>query len=437
MAAVQSLIARRPLGPLNGQARVPGDEATSHQALLCGALAVGRTRITGLLESEDVRRTMATVRLLGAAVGKEGKAWHVTGRGIGGLAEPDEVLDVGRSEMMAHLLAGLLASCDMHAVMTGHAALRRRSMRQVTDPLALCGARFAGREAGCLPLSIQGAADAMPIRCRLPGALTQVKPAILLAGLNARGQTQVWEPVATPGHTEAMLRRFGASVSVQADGAGQAVMLSGQPELRGCDVAVPGSLSCAAFPLVAALLVPGSAVVLAGIRLDPLRAGLLATLREMGADITPMAERMQGDEPVGDLLVRHCTLSAADLPPQRALAQADDYPALAVAAAFARGTTRMAGWQANGGSRLGQAAAMLQAAGVRVTVEGDDLLVHGAGRVPGGCTVEAGMDPWLAMSALVLGQATDAPVAVDDATGIETSFPGFLALMSGLGANIA
>ena len=385
-------------------------------------------------------RTAAAMRALGATVEKKDTAWHVTGCGVGGLFEPEEILDVGSSEITAWLLTGLLASHDMHAVITGDASLRRRSMHQITELLALCGAKFAGRGRGCLPLSIQGAADAIPVRCRMPAAFISAKSAVLLAGLNARGQTEVWEPVATPDHTENMLRHFGATVSVEADGASRIVTLAGQPELRGREVMVPGDLSFAAFPLVAALLIPGSAVTLAGIGLSPSRIGLLTTLCEMGADITIMAERTEAGEPVGDLLVQHCTLSAVDVSAMRAPAMIDEYPLLAVAAAFARGTTRMRGVAdliVRGNNRLSQTAVMLQTAGVRVAIDGDDLLVHGTGRVPGGCMVEADTDQQLAMSALVMGQATDAPVMVNDAGGIDASLSGFVSLMSGLGANIS
>ena len=407
---------------------------------MIGALAVGRTQIHGLLEGEGVWRTVAATRALGATVRKKDTAWYVTGCGVGGLVEPEEILDLGSSETTARLLAGLLASHDMHAVITGDASLRRRPMHQITELLALCGAKFTGRGGGCLPLSIQGAADAMPVRCRAPATSMWAKSAVLLAGLNARGQTEVREPVATPDHTENMLRHFGATVSVEADGASRIVTLAGQPELQGREVTVPGDLSFATFPLVAALLIPGSAVTLTGVGLNPLRIGLLTILREMGAGITVVAERTDAGEAVGDLLVQHCTLSAVDVSPIRAPAMIDDYPLLAVAAAFAHGTTRLGGVAdlvARGNNRLSQTAVMLQAAGVRVAIDGADLLVHGTGRVPGGCMVESDMDHLLAMSALVMGQATDAPVIVSNAVCIGASLSGFVALMSGLGANIS
>ena len=441
MTAPHPLTARRPAAPLQGRTAVPGDKSISHRALMFAALAIGETRIDGLLEGEDVLRTAAAMRALGADVQHDGGGiWRVAGRGVGGLAEPEDVLDMGNSGTAARLLTGMLASHDLFAVMTGDASLRRRPMRRVTEPLALCGARFTTREGGRLPLAVQGAADAMPIHYRLPVASAQVKSAILLAGLNARGQTIVEEPVATRDHSENMLRHFGADISVLPDGAERVIVLTGQPELRARDVAVPGDPSSAAFPIVAALIVPGSEITITGVGLNPLRTGLFATLREMGASLTVSAERVEGGEPVGDILVRHGSLRAVDVPPERAPSMIDEYPVLAVAAALASGTTRMRGLaelRVKESDRLAATAAMIAAAGARVTVEGDDLVVEGAGSLAGGCTVQTHMDHRLAMSALVLGQAARDPVAVDDAAFIETSFPGFAALMRGLGADIS
>ena len=434
------LRAKRPTVPLSGRIGVPGDKSISHRALMFAALAIGETRIDGLLEGEDVLRTAAAMRALGADVQQSGGVWRVSGRGVGGLAEPNDVLDMGNSGTAARLLAGMLASHDLFAVMTGDASLRRRPMRRVTEPLTLCGARFTTREGGRLPLAVQGAADAMPIHYRLPVASAQVKSAILLAGLNARGQTVVEEPAATRDHSENMLRHFGAEVNVLPDGAERVIVLTGQPELRARDVVVPGDPSSAAFPIVAALLVPGSEVTVMGVGLNPLRAGLFATLREMGADLAVSNARVEGGEPVGDITARYGALRATDVPPERAPSMIDEFPVLAVVAAFAQGTTRMRGLaelRVKESDRLTATAAMLEAAGARVTIEGDDLLVHGAGSLAGGCTVQTHMDHRLAMSALVLGQATADPVAVDDAAFIETSFPGFAALMRGLGADIA
>ena len=434
------LTASRPAAPLGGTARVPGDKSISHRALMFGALAVGQTRISGLLEGEDVMRTAAAMRALGAKVVQDGGTWLVAGRGIGGLIEPADVLDRGNSGTAARLLTGMLASHDLFAVLTGDASLRSRPMRRVTEPLAACGARFTGRAGGRLPLAIQGARDAMPLEYRMPVASAQVKSALLLAGLNARGITRVEEPAPTRDHSENMLRHFGASVTVEAAGGERIITLVGQPELRGADVVVPGDPSSAAFPMVAALLVPGSAITLPGIGLNPLRTGLFATLREMGAEIAVQGERVAGGETVGDLTIRHGALRGVDVPPERAPSMIDEYPILAVAAAFAAGTTRMRGLaelRVKESDRLSATAAMLAACGARVEIEGDDLIVHGGAPPAGGATVETHMDHRLAMSALVLGLAAAAPVSVDDAGFIDTSFPGFVTLMRGLGAAMA
>ncbi len=435
------LTARRPDNPLSGRAPVPGDKSISHRALMFAALAVGRTRIAGLLEGEDVLRTADAMRALGAHIGREGAAWHVDGVGIGGLAEPDDVLDMGNSGTAARLLAGILASHDMVSVMTGDASLRRRPMARVITPLTATGARFTSRTAGRLPLTIEGATRALPLDYSLPIASAQVKSAILLAGLNARGVTRVVEPAATRDHTENMLRHFGATLQVERDGVATTIRLHGQPELLARDVDVPGDPSSAAFPLVAALLVPGSAVIIEGVGLNPLRTGLLTTLREMGASLTITNERLEGGEPVGDLLAEHRPLLGVDVPADRAPTMIDEYPILAVAAACARGTSRLRGLaelRHKESDRLAATAALLMVNGAACTIEGDDLLVHGAGRPPpGGATVATHMDHRLAMSALVLGLATDRPVTADDTRFIDTSFPGFVALMTTLGAALA
>lgn len=438
----QPLTSRRPAAPLAGTLRVPGDKSISHRALMFGALAVGETRIEGLLEGEDVLRTAAAMRALGAEVERRADgAWVVAGRGVGGITEPEDVLDMGNSGTAARLLAGILASHPLFSVMTGDASLRRRPMRRVTEPLARCGARFASREGGRLPLAIEGAGDALPVAYRVPVASAQVKSAILLAGLNARGTTRVEEPAATRDHTENMLRHFGARVRVENAGAGKVIELDGQPELRAADVVVPGDPSSAAFPLVAALLVPGSALTVENVGLNGLRTGLFQTLREMGAALEVAGLRTEGGEKVGDVTARAGALRGVEVPPERAPSMIDEFPILAVAAACAEGTTRMRGLaelRVKESDRLAATAALLAANGARVEIEDDDLLVHGNGRPPaGGGLVATHMDHRLAMSALVLGLVTDAPVAVDDAAFIETSFPGFVALMNGAGAAIA
>ena len=309
-------------------------------------------------------------------------------------------------------------------------------MRRVTEPLTACGARFQGRDGGRLPLAILGAVDPLPLDYVLPVASAQVKSAVLLCGLNAPGVTRVEERAATRDHSENMLRHFGAEVAVEVAGAGRVIRLVGQPHLRAADVVVPGDPSSAAFPIVAALITPGSDVRIEGVGLNPLRTGLFATLREMGADLRVEAERVEGGEPVGDLIVRHAALRGVDVPPERAPSMIDEYPVLAVAAACATGTTRMRGLhelRVKESDRLSATAALLAANEVRVTIEGDDLTVHGNGAPPpGGGLVATHMDHRLAMSALVLGLAAAEPVAVDDAAFIDTSFPGFAALLNGL-----
>ena len=425
-------------GPLTGDVRVPGDKSISHRALMFGALAVGETRIAGLLEGEDVLRTAAAMRLLGAEVVRGPDGWRVAGRGIGGLTEPADVLDMGNSGTAARLLCGMLASHDLFAVMTGDASLRARPMRRVTEPLLACGAVFESREGGRLPLAIRGAVDALPIEYRLPVASAQVKSALLLAGLNAGGWTTIEEPEPTRDHSERMLRHFGAEVEVEEAGAGRIVRLLGQPELRAADVVVPGDPSSAAFVLVAALVVPGSCVTVRGVGLNPARTGLFTTLREMGADLSITNERTEGGEPVGDVTATYGALRGIDVPAARAPSMIDEYPVLAAAAAGARGRTRMLGLgelRVKESDRLAATAAMLSGNGVRVAVAGDELAVEG-GAVPGGAVVATHMDHRIAMSALVLGLAAAAPVRVDDGAFIDTSFPGFVPLMQSLGARL-
>jgi 3-phosphoshikimate 1-carboxyvinyltransferase len=357
---------------------------------------------------------------------------------VGGLVEPADVLDMGNSGTAARLLCGVLASHHLFAVMTGDASLRRRPMRRVIDPLSACGARFAAREGGRLPLAVQGPKEALPLEYRVPVPSAQVKSAVLLCGLNAPGITRVEEPEATRDHTENMLRHFGATVQVEEAGRGRIISLQGQPELRAADVAVPGDPSSAAFLTAAALLVPGSRLTIAGVGLNELRCGLYATLGEMGADIVVENRRMQGGEPVGDLVVSYGELHGVDVPWERAPIMIDEYPVLAVIASYAVGTTRMRGLKelrVKESDRVNATAALLAVNGARVEIEGDDLIVHGDGRaLPGGGLVETDMDHRIAMAALVLGAATDQPVTVDEAAFIDTSFPGFAALMNDAGA---
>ncbi len=428
--------------PLAGTVTPPGDKSISHRALMLGGLAVGRTLIEGLLEGDDVLRTAAAMAALGAAVRRLGAgAWQVDGVGLGGLVEPAEVLDMGNSGTGARLLMGVLAGHPLTAIMTGDASLNRRPMARVTEPLARMGAQFVGRAGGRLPLAVVGARDPLPIEYRLPVPSAQVKSAILLAGLSAPGETTVIEPEPTRDHSERLLGHFGAEVRVvdAADGS-RRVTVIGQPELIARPVVVPGDPSSAAFPLVAALIVPGSVVTIANVGLNPLRTGLIDTLREMGGQIEVVNPRIAGGEPVGDLVVRHSALRGVTVPAARAPSMIDEYPVLAIAAACAEGRTVMRGLaelRVKESDRLAAIARGLAANGVAFEAGPDSLAVSGGPRVPGGGLVATAMDHRIAMSFLVLGLVADRPVTVDDDHMIDTSFPGFRALMTGLGAIFA
>ena len=428
---------------LAGAATVPGDKSISHRALKLASLAVGESVVDGLLEGEDVLHTAAALASLGAELEREKAGrWRIHGRGVGGLAEPEQVLDMGNSGTAARLMMGLVASHPFVSIFTGDASLNRRPMQRVAEPLARMGARIVAR-AGCrLPLAVVGTGEALPIAYRLPVASAQVKSALLLAGLNAPGITTVIEPVPTRDHSERMLRAFGASVELGPhEEGGSAIMLTGQPELKPLTLTVPADISSAAFVLVASLLVPGSRVSLKGVGVNPLRSGLLLTLAEMGAEIRRDNPREQAGEPVADLHVGAAALAGVHVPAARAPSMIDEYPILAMAAAAARGTSRFDGLaelRVKESDRLAAIADGLARNGVRVELEGDSLIVHGAGgTVPGGGLVATHMDHRIAMAFLVLGLAAKAPVAVDDGAMIETSFPGFVALMNGLGARIA
>ncbi len=421
---------------------MPGDKSISHRALILGALAVGRTRIEGLLEGEDVLRTADAVRALGAGAerGVDG-AWTVTGVGVGGFAEPDDVLDFGNSGTGARLMLGALASTPLTAVFTGDASLRRRPMGRVARPLERMGARVIAREGDRLPLTLVGAADPLPIAYTLPVPSAQVKSAVLLAGLNAPGETTVIEPLATRDHTERMLRHFGATVITSSTaGGGRQIRLRGEVELKGADLVVPGDPSSAAFPMVAALVLPGSEIEIAGVGMNELRTGLLTTLGEMGARIERANERIAGGEAVADLVVRASRLKGVEVPAERAPSMIDEYPVLAVAAAFAEGRTVMRGLgelRVKESDRLAAVAQGLAACGVNVEVDGDTLIVEGVGGRPrGNAAIAARLDHRIAMSFLVLGLAAERPVSIDDGETINTSFPGFVRLMNALGTTI-
>ncbi len=429
-------------GPLNGSCRVPGDKSISHRSLILGGLAVGRTRVEGLLEGEDVLCTAGAMRALGAGITRsEDGIWTVDGVGIGGFQEPDGLLDLGNSGTGARLLMGAVAGHDLTAFFTGDASLCRRPMARVTEPLTRMGARVAARAGGRLPLALTGAAEPMPITYATPVASAQVKSAILLAGLSAPGATTVIEPLASRDHTENLMRHFGATVTSQpTNEGGRRITVTGQPELKAADLIIPGDPSSAAFPAVAALLLPRSAITIEGIGINVLRAGLFETLLEMGADIEFNNRRIEGGEPVADLGIRASLLKGVTVPAERAPSMIDEYPILAVAAAFAKGRTVMHGLaelRVKESDRLAAIAQGLADCGVKVEIDGDSLIVDGTGERPdGGAAVSAALDHRIAMSFLVLGMAARRPVTIDDGATIATSFPDFVTLINGLGGTI-
>jgi 3-phosphoshikimate 1-carboxyvinyltransferase len=435
------LTARRS-GPLKGRARVPGDKSISVRSLIFGALTVGETRIEGMLEGEDAMSSANAMRALGATLERTGEqAWRIRGVGVSGFAEPRAPLDFGNSGTGCRLAMGAVAGCPITAVFDGDASLRTRPMRRILDPLAKMGAETVETaDGGRLPATLRGAVDPIPIVYEVPVPSAQIKSAVLLAGLAAPGTTTVIEKEATRDHTERLLRLFGAEVAVEPHGEGRRITLTGQPELAPAQVRVPADPSSAAFPLVAALIVPGSDLIIEGVMMNPLRGGLFTTLMDMGAGIEVLDRRQEGGEDVADLRVRGSELSAVDVPAARAPTMIDEYPILAVAAAFAEGTTRMRGLKelrVKESDRLAATAALLTRNGVAVDIEGDDMFVHGNGRAGGGGLVETHMDHRIAMSALVLGLASEKPVTVDDAAFIATSFPGFVELMRSLGGELS
>jgi 3-phosphoshikimate 1-carboxyvinyltransferase len=433
----------RSSGPLSGKIRVPGDKSISHRSLILGALAVGQTRISGLLEGEDVLNTAKSMRALGAKVERTGPfAWKVAGVGVAGFAEPTAALDFGNSGTGCRLVMGAVAGCPVTAVFDGDASLRSRPMRRILDPLELMGAKTgATKEGGRLPLTLHGAREPVPIVYRTPVASAQIKSAVLLAGLAAPGVTTVIETEASRDHTELMLKHFGADIVSAKEGShGRRISLTGQPELYGAEVVVPADPSSAAFPIVAALIVEGSDVVLSDVMTNPLRTGLFTTLREMGASIEESEVRGDAGEPMAQFRVRGSKLRGVEVPPERAPSMIDEYLVLAVAASFAEGTTIMRGLQelrVKESDRLAATADMLRVNGVNVEISGDDLIVEGKGHVEGGGLVATHMDHRIAMSALVMGLAADKPVKVDDTAFIATSFPDFIPMMRGLGADFS
>jgi 3-phosphoshikimate 1-carboxyvinyltransferase len=430
-----------PVTGFGGRATVPGDKSLSHRALLLGALAAGESRISGLLEGADVLATAAALRALGVELERLGESrWLVHGRGLGGLAEPDRPLDLGNSGTAARLLLGALAGHSFTTFITGDDSLRRRPMGRVVDPLCRMGASVLARSGQRLPLAITGSNQLLPIRYEQPVASAQVKSAILLAGLHAAGRTTVVEPEPSRDHTERLLGQLGAEVeALTLEDGRRAVSVVGQPELAPAGLTVPGDISSAAFPLVLAAVQEGAALCLDRIGVNPLRSGLLDCLLEMGAELQ-RTDATESGEPTATLEIAGRALSGIEVPAGRAPRMIDEYPVLAVAAACARGTTRLAGLaelRVKESDRLAAMAAGLAACGVEVEAGEDSLVVHGRGSPPrGGAVIDAHHDHRIAMSFLVLGSVARSPVTVEGAETIETSFPGFASLMNRLGARI-
>lgn len=428
-----------PSAALSGRIRVPGDKSISHRALILGALATGTTRITGLLEAEDVLATAKAVAALGAEVARSNGTVAIRGQGVGGLRAPSRALDFGNSGTGSRLMLGVVAGHDMQVEFTGDASLRRRPMGRVLAPLAAMGLQTdADADQATLPLVVRGTRDLLPIVYDLPVPSAQVKSAVLLAGMHAPGRTTVVEPLASRDHTERMLGHFGAELIAEDRGGGaHAITICGDAELSGASIAVPGDPSSAAFMIAAALISPRSDVVIENVLLNPTRGGFIETLREMGARIELLDRRHEGGESVGDLRVKASALKGVRVPPERAPSMIDEYPVLACLAAFAAGETRMEGLaelKVKESDRLSATAAGLAACGVSARVEGDDLIVEGRGAVEGGGVIETHMDHRIAMAFLTLGLGARKPVTVDDTRMIATSFPDFMTLMTKLGA---
>ncbi len=433
----------KPSGALKGTADVPGDKSISHRSLILGALSVGETRITGLLEGQDVLDTGKAMEAFGAEVTDHGDGeWSVHGVGTGGFAEPDHVIDCGNSGTGVRLIMGAMATSPITATFTGDASLNGRPMGRVTDPLALFGAAAHGREGGRLPMTIVGARAPVAVQYRVPVPSAQVKSAVLLAALNAPGETVVVEPEATRDHTERMLAGFGADIRVEPGPDGRVITLVGQPELKPQEIVVPRDPSSAAFPVCAALITEGSDVLVPNIGLNPTRAGLFSTLKDMGADLTFENERETGGEPVADLRARFSPImKGIDVPPERAASMIDEFPILSVVASFAEGKTRMLGvkeLRVKESDRIDAMAVGLRAAGVSVDEAADEMIVHGLGAngVIGGSRAEARLDHRIAMSFLCLGMGSRKGITIDDAGPITTSFPIFTDLMTELGASL-
>ena len=427
---------------LSGNITVPGDKSVSHRALILGSIAVGETHVENLLEGEDVMAAAAAMRALGAQISRDDAGlWTVIGCGVGGLHEPNQILDMGNSGTAVRLLMGLVGTQTFTSTFTGDESLNSRPMERVMDPLRQMGVQFTSRSGGRLPITVSGSDLIKPIEYELPVASAQVKSAILLAGLNAPGKTTVIEPQPTRDHSERMLRHFGAEVITEnLDGGGVKITLTGQPELEGRDITVPADISSAAFPIAAALIVPGSNLLIRNVGVNPLRAGLIKTLQEMGGKITIENSRGEAGEPLADLRVEASQLHGITVPASRAPSMIDEYPVLSVVATCATGTTHMVGLaelRVKESDRLAAMATGLAACGVQIEETEDSLTVHGSDQpIDGGALIAANLDHRIAMAFSVLGMVSLNPVTIDDGSPIATSFPGYIKLMNSLGARI-
>ncbi|MEM7679812.1 MAG: 3-phosphoshikimate 1-carboxyvinyltransferase [Pseudomonadota bacterium] len=427
---------------ISGSITIPGDKSISHRSLMLGALALGETTITGLLEGEDVLHTADAMRAMGAKIDKDGDIWSVYGVGLGGLHQPGTPLEMGNSGTSTRLLMGLVGGHHISATFQGDASLTKRPMNRVIKPLETMGATFEASEGGRLPLTVNGVQDVLAIEYELPVASAQVKSAVLLAGLNARGTTSVIENKPTRDHTENMLRGFGVEIKTEDLGEGRSkISVTGQQELKACNINVPGDPSSAAFPVVAAAITAGSELEIKNVGIGPTRNGIYIILKDMGANITLHNERLESGEPVADILVKGSNLKGIDVPTARVPSMIDEFPVLAMAASCADGTTTMTGLEelrVKESDRLLMVAEGLKACGVELEMGEDSLTIHGTGKPPkGGATIATALDHRIAMSFLVLGTISDEPITVDDATPIQTSFPNFVKLMNSLGAKIS
>ena len=428
-----------PRGSLRGSVKVPGDKSISHRSLMLSALAIGESRVSGLLEGEDVLATAAAMRAMGATIERIGEGeWRIHGVGVGGLLQPQNALDMGNSGTSTRLLMGLVASHAISATFIGDASLSKRPMGRVIDPLSLTGAEFNAAPGGRLPLMVRGICPAIPISYRLPVASAQVKSAVLLAGLNTPGITEVIEPVPTRDHSERMLAGFGADLTVETDAQGvRHIRLIGEAELKPQTIEVPGDPSSAAFPIVAALITPGSEVTVTHVGMNPTRTGIFKMLEAMGADLTYSNERVVGGEPVADVTARHSALKGIEVSPEVAPSMIDEFPVFFVAASMAAGRTITSGLdelRVKESDRLALMATGLTAIGAKVEERGDGLVIDGSGGepLPGGATIASALDHRIAMSFAVAGQNVQAAVTVDDVSPIATSFPTFEAMLAGL-----